>query len=238
MKQFLLPFAETPSYAAEDFCTGPSNALARTWLEKPAGWTNGRMILWGDSGCGKTHLLHVWAAAHGAEIHEGQSLHGISPPPDRPVAIDDADAVAEEPALLHLLNAAAESGQPVLLTANTPPARQKFSLPDLASRLRGSLAVAIGAPDDAMLAALLARLAAARQMPLDFRVQNFLLSRLPRSPAAYREAILRLDRRAMASGAKISRGLAAAVLADLTGPEPPDDKLLQTRHFREAEDLL
>jgi chromosomal replication initiation ATPase DnaA len=75
-------------------------------------------------------------------------------------------------------------------------------------------------------------------MPLDFRVQNFLLSRLPRSPAAYREAILRLDRTAMASGAKISRALAASVLADLTGPERDEEKLLQTRHFRETEDLL
>jgi chromosomal replication initiation ATPase DnaA len=154
------------------------------------------------------------------------------------VAVDDADAAADEPALLHLLNAAAESGQPVLLTANAPPARQKFSLADLASRLRGSLAVAIGAPDEAMLAALLARLASARQLSLDFRVQNFLLSRLPRSPAAYREAILRLDRAALASGAKISRPLAAGVLADLTGPDQDDEKLLQTRHFRETEDLL
>jgi len=237
MKQFLLPFDETPCYAAEDFCTGPSNALARTWLEKPEGWTNGRMILWGESGCGKTHLLHIWAAAHGAEIHQGPGLRGVPGPPDRPVAVDDADAAADETSLLHLLNAAAAAGQPVLLTARTPPARQAFGLADLASRLRGSLSVAIGAPDDAMLAALLARLAAARQMALDFRVQNFLLTRLPRSPAAYREAILRLDRTAMASGAKISRALAAGALADLTGPEP-DDKLLQTRHFRETEDLL
>jgi chromosomal replication initiation ATPase DnaA len=152
--------------------------------------------------------------------------------------VDDADAAVDEPALLHLLNAAAESGQPVLLTANTPPARQNFALADLASRLRGSLAVAIGAPDDAMLAALMARLAAARQMPLDFRVQNFLLSRLPRSPAAYREAILRLDRTALASGAKISRTLAANVLADLTAPEQPEENLLHTRHFRESEGLL
>jgi len=238
MKQLALPFAETPSYAAEDFCEGPSNELARKWLEKPKGWTNGRMVLWGESGCGKTHLLHIWAEAHGAEIHHGPELRGVPAPPDRPVAVDDADAAAEEAALLHLLNAAGAAGQPVLLTAQIPPARQEFSIPDLASRLRGSLAVAISAPDDHMLSVLLAHLAAARQLSLDFRVQNFLISRLPRSPAAYREAILRLDRMALAGGAKISRGLAASVLADLTSPEPPEDKLLQTRHFRESEGLL
>jgi len=236
MKQFLLPFDETPSYAPEDFCEGNSNALARKWLEKPEGWTNGRMILWGESGCGKTHLLHIWAAARGAEIHQGPELRGVSPPPDRPVAVDDADAATEEPALFHLLNAAAAAGQPVLLTARTPPSRQNFRLPDLASRLRGSLAVAIGPADDDMLAALLARFAAERQLRLNFQVRDFLLSRLPRTPGAYREAIARLDRTALAGGQKITRALAARRLADLT--DVTLEQLLQTRHFPDSEDLL
>jgi chromosomal replication initiation ATPase DnaA len=236
MKQLALPFDETPSYAPEDFCEGPSNALARKWLEKPEGWTNGRMILWGESGCGKTHLLHIWAAAHGAAIHQGPDLRGFSPPPDRPAAVDDADAAADETALLHLLNAAAAAGQPVLLTARTPPARQNFALPDLASRLRGSLAVAIGPADDEMLAALLARFAAGRQLKLSVQVRDFLLTRLPRSPSAFREAVARLDRMSMAGGEKITRALAARRLEDLT--DVTLEQLLQTRHFPDSEDLL
>jgi chromosomal replication initiation ATPase DnaA len=219
MRQLPLPFDETPSYAAEDFLAGPSNALARTWANKPELWTNGRMVLWGEAGCGKSHLLHIWAAERGAAIHSGPGLRGILPPPAAPLAIDDADAAADETVLLHVLNVAAEAGQPVLLTAREPPARQTISLPDLASRLRGSLAVAIGPPDDTMLAALLARLAADRQLTLGFQVQNFLLTRLPRNPAAFREAIARLDRAALANGTKITRLLAASLLADLMEPE-------------------
>jgi len=216
MRQLPLPFDETPAYAAEDFFAAPSNELARTWAEKPELWTNGRMVLWGEAGCGKSHLLHIWAAARGAAVHSGPALRGILASPSAPLAIDDADAAADETALLHVLNAAAEAGQPVLLTARNPPARQEFGIPDLASRLRGSLAVAIGPPDDAMLAALLARLAADRQLTLNFQVQNFLLARLPRNPAAFREAIARLDRAALANGSKITRMLAASLLADLT----------------------
>ena len=79
--------------------------------------------------------------------------------------MDDADIVPEPTALLHLLNAAAEAGQPVLLTARLPPGRQRQKLPDLGSRLRASLAVEINPPDDALLGALLLpRLAAARQL--------------------------------------------------------------------------
>ena len=135
-----------------------------------------------------------------------------------PLAIDDADTVPQETALLHLLNAAAEAGHPVLLTAREPPSRQTHLLPDLASRLRASLAVEISPPDDAMLTQLLFRLAAARQLILNAQVSQFLLTQLPRTPAALREAIARLDRAALAAGGKITRPLAAQILTDLISP--------------------
>ena len=233
MRQLPLPFAETPGFAKADFVDGPSNELARKWLEKPEFWTNGRLVLWGDAGCGKSHLLHIWAKAHGAAVFEGLTLRGLVAAPEHPVAVDDADAAPDETALLHLLNGAGEAGRPVLLTARVPPARQDFSLADLGSRLRGSLAVAILPPDEAMLDTLLTRLIAERQLFLRMEVRNFLTSRLPRSPAVFREAIARLER-AAATGVKPTRAAAAALLADLVDGE----KLLQTRHFPEREGLL
>jgi chromosomal replication initiation ATPase DnaA len=233
MRQLPLPFAEAPGFAAEDFVDGPSNELARKWLEKPELWTNGRLVLWGEAGCGKSHLLHIWAKAHGAALYEGLTLRALPDQPDRPVAVDDADAAPDEAAILHLLNGAAEAEHPVLLTARLPPARQDFGLADLASRLRGSLAVAILPPDEAMLDTLLTRLIAERQLALRLEVRNFLTSRLPRSPAALREAIARLER-AVAAGLRPTRAAAADLLADLLDGE----KLLQTRHFPEREGLL
>ena len=66
-------------------------------------------------------------------------------PPTTALAIDDADAVPEATVLLHTLNAAAEARLPVLLAARTAPARWPVSLPDLASRLRATTAVALAA---------------------------------------------------------------------------------------------
>jgi chromosomal replication initiation ATPase DnaA len=213
-KQLALPFAETRHYAAADFVPAPSNERAREILARPETWTNHRLVLWGESGCGKTHLAHIFAAQHDANLLNGAHLPALAAPPATPLAIDDADA-ADEIALLHLINAAAEAGQPVLLTAQTPPARQAIALPDLASRLRASQTAQILPPDDALLAALLSRLAADRQLVLPLPVRNFLLTRLPRTPAAQREAIARLDHAALAKGAPITRHLAAELLADL-----------------------
>jgi chromosomal replication initiation ATPase DnaA len=217
-RQLPLPFIEKQVYAEEDFCVAPCNALARSWLEKPAAWTNGRMVLWGEPGCGKSYMLHLWAQSAGAVIYQGHQLRGLAELPSTAVAVDDADVVPEEAALLHLLNAASEAGHPLLLTSQAPPARLDLRLPDLASRLRSSLTVEISPPDDAMLGLLLFRLASARQIVLSDPVSQFLLTRLPRTPAALREAVARLDHANLTSGSKITRALAAQILADLIDP--------------------
>ena len=111
--------------------------------------------------------------------------------------------------LLHLLNSAAEEGFPVLMTARTPPSRQSYKLADLGSRLRASEVVEIRAPEDELLALLLTRLTAERQLSLGIAVRNYLLTHLPRTAAAMREAVARLDRVAFDRGARLTRALAA-----------------------------
>jgi chromosomal replication initiation ATPase DnaA len=211
-----LPFDPRPCFEAADFIAAPSNESARAWLARPEAWPQLRLALWGPEGCGKTHLLHVWAVEHDADVVHGQDLasDGIPPPPERAVALDAAD-LAPERTLLHVLNAAAETGHPVLLAARQPPGRWNTALPDLASRLRAVTAVAIGAAEDELLRLLLQRLLVERQLAVPEAVQEYLLRHLPRTPAAMRLAAARLDRAALAARRAVSRGLAAETLADL-----------------------
>jgi chromosomal replication initiation ATPase DnaA len=214
-----LPFAHRPEFARADFIASPANAEALAWLERVPGWPEARLALWGDAGCGKTHLLHVWSARRGAVFLAGAGL-GATAPPSRPLAIDDADTAAERP-LLHLLNAAAEARQPVLLAAREPPGRWQGAIPDLASRLRAITAIRIGPADETLLRTLLVRLLAERQLVVAASVQAWLLARLPRTPGALREAVARLDRAALVAGRPITRAFAAATLGDLIAPEAP-----------------
>lgn len=210
-----LPFATERRFTEADFREAPSNAEALQWLRLTATWPSGRLALWGGPGCGKTHLLHIWAARTGADIWPGAALSGL---PDLPqqggIALDDADAIVDEAALLHLLNAAGEAGLPVLLAGQTPPARWPIQLPDLTSRLRAITAVEIGPPEDALLQALLARLLRDRQLRVTDKVQNWLLRRLPRSAAAMRDAVERLDAVALNEQRTISIPFVRDVLGD------------------------
>jgi chromosomal replication initiation ATPase DnaA len=217
-RQLALPFAYVPRFRVEDFIPAPSNAEARAWLGRTADWPGRRLALYGEAGCGKTHLLQLWAERHGALLLEGPALRGLPELGGSPaIALDDADAAPDERVVLHLINLAGEMRRPLLLSGRVPPARWPSLLPDLASRLRATTAVALRAAEDPLLRALLARLLSERQLILGEPLQEWLLARLPRHPAALREAVARLDRAAMAAGGRVTRAMAAGLVAAMSG---------------------
>lgn len=225
LAQLPLPFAPVRREFAAPVIEAQSNAVARAWLARTAEWPSRRLALWGPQGSGKTRLLAAWAERNGAQRLHGATLRFT--PPETAVAIDDADR-APTLALLHTLNAAHEAGHPVLLAATTPPARWPVSLPDLASRLRATTAVAIEPPEDDLLHALLPRLLAERQLRPSEATLHWLLARLPRTHAALAEAVERLDRAAQAFAVPIAPALARQVLPDLLAdlpdsPEPANE---------------
>ena len=211
-----LPFAfpHTPALTAADFLPHPGVRLALDLLDAAQNWPQHRVLLWGGQGTGKTHLLHIWASENGASVVAGPRLQEPFWPIG-PVSIDDADLVPSDEALLHVLNAAAEASCKLLRTMSRAPARTPARLPDLASRLRATLSVEIGRQDDDFRAALLGKLLSERQLAVAPALQRWLLTRLPRTPAAIRAAVARLDYAALAAQSGVSRPLAAAALSDL-----------------------
>jgi chromosomal replication initiation ATPase DnaA len=217
--QLPLPFDHQPRYRAHDFIPACSNQEALAWLE--SAWPEQRLALFGPPGCGKSHLLHIWAQRTGAAVQSGQTLAGLEGVPLRGgLALDDADWVRDETLLLHLLNTARDRNLHLLLSGQAAPARWTVRLPDLSSRLRAIAAAEIRPPGDDLLAVLLKRLIADRQLTVTEAVQDWLLLRLPRSAAALREAVARLDRESLAFGSAITRPLAARMLnADDLDPD-------------------
>ena len=135
----------------------------------------------------------------------------------RAVVIDNAErgaGVAEtERALFHLYNLARETGGYLLLTAETAPAHWKIQLPDLRSRMVAAPAVAVGPPDDALLAAILVKLFADRQVRVGTDVIRFLVTHMERSFDAARRLVADLDAAALAARRRITVPLARRVLA-------------------------
>lgn len=220
-KQLPLPFEHEPRYDSRDFIHACSNRAGLTWLT--ASWPEQRLALFGPAGCGKSHLLHIWRERTGAMLLAGPALKNLEClPQDGALALDDADCINNDTLLFHLLNTARDRDLRLLIAGRSAPSRWPVRLPDLSSRLRATTAVEIGAPDDALLAALLKRLAADRQLVVSQAAQDWMLMHLPRSPAAMREAVTRLDEQSLAAGRAITRSLAVKVLK-------PDDAIIASQ---------
>jgi len=213
---------DLPSRAAlgrDDFFVVPSNALAVKALEGWRNWPGARMLLWGPTGAGKTHLAHVWAADTGAEITEALALTedlagrlGAL----RFLVVENADQVvadtAKETALFHLYNMLQAKGGRLLVTSRQPPSRWGPGLPDLKSRMQAMPLAKLEAPDDALLAALLIKLFNDRQIAIGPKLIPYLLERIERSTAAVTAAVEALDRAALIQKRAVNRRLASEVL--------------------------
>jgi chromosomal replication initiation ATPase DnaA len=208
-----LAVAAPPGPAA--FLVTEATAAAHGAVMGDLSWPGGKLVLVGPAGSGKSHLLRLWAAREGAVVVAGADLPGLAPPPrGAAVALDDADRLpaAAEEALLHLHNHLGASEGRLLLSARRPPARWPVTLPDLASRLQASSLATLRDPDDHLLALLLARFMAERQILPAAGVIPYLVGRMERTSAAARRIAAALDTAALAEERGVTRDLARAVL--------------------------
>lgn len=218
-RQLALGFDHRPSLSGDDFLVAPCNAEAVAWLDRWPDWRLPALAVYGPSGCGKTHLAQVFMARTGAPAVTVEALRTIEAPRllgDAPAClIEDAEAVLAagvEAAVLHLFNTVGEAGRHLLLTARRPPARWAVGLADLRSRLNAAAVVAIGAPDDALLAAVLVKLFADRQLRVEGEVISFMLARMERSFDAARRLVAALDAAALAGRRNLTVPLVREVL--------------------------
>ena len=202
----------------DDFFVSPANRMAVGMVTAPRGWPGGKLVLSGPAGSGKTHLAHVWAAQSGARIVAARDLTKALVPDlaSGPVVIEDVPEISADPAaqaaLFHLHNLALAEGHALLLTGRRAPHLWALGLADLQSRIEGAPHVKLGPPDDALLAAVLAKLFADRQIAPRPDAIPFLVARMDRSFEAAAAVVERLDRAALSEGRNITARLAAQLL--------------------------
>lgn len=197
------------NYRPEDFITSASNEQAQ---QKLAAWPQagevGCLLLTGPVGSGKTHLANIWAARMGARLLEVQAL-GTAPSEDiwgegACAVLENLDEVRDEKALFHLLRFVETTQRCLLLTSRALPRDLPLGLPDVKSRLSATQMIAIEAPDDTLLAALLAKGFADRQWKVATRVIDYIVPRTERSCAAIQKLLLKLEENVATNNSEIT----------------------------------
>ena len=223
-RQLPLVLPHVSAQDRDDFLVGGSNEAAFRLIDTWPAWPAPVTLLAGPVGSGKSHLTHIWQMRSGAERLSAKALSETDPTvlvAAGAVAVEDVGPGLDETALFHMLNAARDRVAHVLITSRSWPRAWGLTLPDLASRLRAATPIEILEPDDVLLRRVLMKLFADRQVDVDPSVVDYLVVRMERSLAVADALVAALDRASLAQGRRITRPLAADVLARMTETTDP-----------------
>jgi chromosomal replication initiation ATPase DnaA len=202
--QLPLGFEPLTAWGEDSFFISASNEAAVQYIGTWPDWDGFAAILYGPPKCGKSHLARIWQKRTGGDYLQASQLSEkhLADCAFRTLVLDDFEpdkaSKAGETALFHLLNLSRERRFHVLILARTPPGLWPVALPDLRSRLRSFPVLAMHEADEELLAAVLLKHFADRQLQVSPDVVRTITARMERSFSAAQELAATLDRAALA----------------------------------------
>jgi DnaA family protein len=211
-RQLVLDLLQPAAPTLENFVAG-RNAEAVQALRRLATGAAGERIvyLWGEVGCGRSHLLQALAAVPGARMwraEEASDAAGLT-------LVDDVGQLDEaaQIALFNRLNAVRARADVACAAAGDAPPGRLALREDLRTRLAWGLVYRLQPLADAEKAEALRAHAAARGLAVGAEVIDYLLAHLPRDMRTLAAALDALDGFALAHKRSLTVPLARQWLA-------------------------
>ncbi|MCG8626147.1 MAG: hypothetical protein MJE68_29640 [Proteobacteria bacterium] len=226
MPQDILSFPANTDYSRGRFAIGACNRLAMDWLGRYPDWPGAvpGLIIHGETGCGKSHLAHIWQETTQADIITSLApsfdfadsapasfMGGVEAlDPDRCYVLDGvlpSDAWDDDAVFLCLERFAHKNKKGsggLLILAETPPASMPWQRADVASRLSAMTTAPITAPDDFVLDAVIQKLADDRKLLMDKEAIAYLLPRMERRFSEAKRIVDGLDVLSMRAGRRVT----------------------------------
>ena len=202
MSQIALPLNNPGAAGSPRIVVGNANRAVVEAFSNCAAWPFRTAVLAGPPRSGKSLLARWFGETTGGDV------------------VDNA-GTADETELFHRWNRAQENGAPLLLVSSAAPGAWRIALPDLASRLGAALHLKIGAPDDAMLAALIAVHAEMRGLALDATAAAYLVPRCERSHLGVERLVGAIDRLSLERKSPPGMAIWRDALEEITGALQP-----------------
>lgn len=227
MKQLALTLAPPPEPSLDNFYPGRNVELVAALRGLADGISAERFFyLWGEPGCGRSHLLRAMAGEFAARniatvyVASGSAL----PPADpalRALAVDDVDRLhpGAQGAFFNLYNSVRERQGIVLAAGSQPPAKLAMR-PDLVTRLGWGLVYQVHALVDEEKIAALKRHAATRAFDLPDGVAEYLLRHFRRDLPSLMSMLDALDQYSL----EAKRPITLPLLRELPQSEAPDEQ--------------
>ena len=203
MKQMILDIAPAPAPTLDGFVPGRNAELLVSLYALANGSNREQFVyLWGEPGCGRSHLLQSVVAAARREGRNALWFNeaGEQAADDALVVVDDVHALdgGAQIALFNLHNRLRAGQGSLLASGNAAPAQLSLR-PDLQTRLAAGLVYQVHGLDDAEKAAALRGHAEARGFRLSQEVADYLLRHAERDMPSLLALLDALDRYSLAN---------------------------------------
>lgn len=216
MLQGLLLLDESiPSYDKHSFYVSGCNLEAyRIVTKKECNWPNLGVLIIGESGSGKSHLINIWKANNEAknvsfQKEEFIELYNMMENCHNFV-IEDVANIHDEIALLGAINIITEKKGKLLLTASSIP---RYQNPDLQSRINAIYKVLIKKPDTELTRILIQKQFSDLQLRVNDNAIGYLVKKLQNKSFSYIKYIIEtINKVSMQSKKEISVNMIRQIL--------------------------
>ncbi len=196
LNQLLLELDHKITFNEHDFYLSKSNSNAFNLINRWPNWDKKILNLSGEKFSGKSHLANIFKLKSKAFYINGKNINNSifkSIKLFESIIIDDFEECKEEEILYSIFNLIDQDNKYMLINSVRPINKIKFNLPDLSSRSKNCIYVQIENPDDELLFAIILKNFSDRQIKIEKKIINFIISRIDRSYRKIDEFIYKID---------------------------------------------
>ena len=196
LNQLLLNFDYKTNFNEHDFYLSKSNSNAFNLINRWPDWDKKILNISGEKFSGKSHLANIFKLKSKAFLIKGNKIDNSffkNIKFHENIIIDDFEECNEEEILYSIFNLIDQDSKYLLINSLKPINEIKYRLPDLTSRSKNCLYAVIENPDDELLFAIILKNFSDRQIKIEKKIINFIISRIDRSYRKIDEFIYKID---------------------------------------------
>ena len=196
LNQLLLELDYKTNFNEHDFYLSKSNSNAFNLINRWPDWEKKILNISGEKFSGKSHLANIFKLKSKAFLVRGNKIDNSifkSLKLYESIIIDDFEDCNEEEILYSIFNLIDQDNKYLLINSLKSINKIKYKLPDLASRSKNCLYAEIENPDDELLFAIILKNFSDRQIKIEKKIINFIISRVDRSYRKIDEFIYKVD---------------------------------------------
>ena len=195
-KQQIIQFDHVKNFNYQDFYVSKSNKHVIDFLDMWPKWERKFLNIIGEKFSGKSHMINIFLNKHSGIKSNADSLNDDflhNAKLHQNIILEDISKNVNEKLFYSLINLIEQDNKYLLITSVKPIVSLGFQLDDLKSRTKNFILQNIEKPDDELIFALILKNLSDRQISLDNKLINYIITRIDRSYSKIFDFIYKID---------------------------------------------